>query len=68
MQEKEKAGKGQKKSWFKGLQAEYRKIIWTDQQTLTKQTVAVVCITAILAVVVSVFDSAVLGVLNLILH
>ena len=37
--EKEKA---QKKSCFKGLQAEFKKIIWPDQETLAKQTAAVV--------------------------
>lgn len=67
MGEKEKAGKAQQKSWFKGLQSEFRKIIWTDKNTLVKQTVAVVVITAILAVITSVFDSAILGGLNLIL-
>lgn len=68
MQKKEKAGFADRmKNWFHGLQSEFRKIIWTDKETLTKQTVAVVLITAILAVIVSVFDSAVLGGLNLIL-
>ena len=31
----------QKKSWFKGLKAEFRKIIWPDKETLAKQTAAV---------------------------
>ena len=31
MQGNEKsAGKSQKKSWFQGLQSEFRKIVWTD--------------------------------------
>ena len=34
--------KTQKKSWFKGLQAEFKKVIWPDKNTLTKQTTAVV--------------------------
>ena len=46
MQEKEKsAGKGQKKSWFQGLKSEFGKIIWTDRNTLIKQTVVVVFVT-----------------------
>ena len=34
----EKIAKTQKKSWFKGLQAEFKKIIWPDKETLAKQT------------------------------
>ena len=46
MQEKEKsAGKGQKKNWFQGLQSEFKKIVWVDNNTLAKQTVAVTIIT-----------------------
>ena len=49
MQEKEKsAGKGQKKSWFQGLKSEFGKIIWTDRNTLIKQTVVVVIVTILL--------------------
>ena len=36
--------KTQKKSWFKGLKAEFRKIIWPDKMTLAKQTAAVVSV------------------------
>ena len=32
--------KKQKKSWFKGLKAEFSKIIWPDQKSLTKETIA----------------------------
>lgn len=61
MQENEKsAGKSQKKSWFQGLQSEFRKIIWTDRNTLIKQTIAVVVITIILSVIISVMDAAIL--------
>ena len=28
--------KKQKKNWFKGLKAEFSKIIWPDRQSLTK--------------------------------
>ena len=39
MQGNEKsAGKSQKKSWFQGLQSEFRKIVWTDRNELIKQT------------------------------
>ena len=66
MQENEKsAGKGQKKSWFQGLQSEFRKIIWTDRNTLIKQTIAVVVITIILSVLISVMDAGILEGINL---
>ena len=66
MQEKEKsAGKGQKKNRFQGLQSEFKKIVWVDNATLVKQTVAVTIITVVLAVIISVFDSAILEGINL---
>ena len=34
--------KKQKKNWFKGLKAEFSKIIWPDRQSLTKETVGCV--------------------------
>ena len=33
MSEKEKKEKAPKKSWFDGLKAEFRKIIWPDQKS-----------------------------------
>ena len=66
MQEKAKsAGKGQKKSWFQGLQSEFKKIIWTDRNTLAKQTVAVVVITVLLSVIISIMDAGILEGINL---
>ena len=38
MAKTEKAEKSLKKSWFDGLKAEFRKIIWPDQKSLVKQT------------------------------
>lgn len=66
MQKKEKStGKRQKKNWFQGLQSEFKKIVWTDRATLAKQTVAVSVITVILAVMISIMDSAILEGINL---
>lgn len=76
MQEKEKAAgkekaKGQKlekiKNWFHGLSTEYKKIVWTDKETLAKQTVVVVIITIILSVIISVMDAGILQCLNLLI-
>ena len=46
----------QKKSWFKGLKAEFRKIIWPDKETLAKQTVAVVSVSGVLGAIIAVID------------
>ena len=57
----------QKKSWFKGLKAEFKKIIWADNKTLAKQTSIVVVITAVLGILISLIDSVVLQLVNLII-
>ena len=46
----------QKTSWFKGLQAEFRKIIWPDRKTLAKQTTAVVAVSVFLGLLIAVID------------
>lgn len=50
------AEKAPKKSWFKGLKSEFKKIIWSDKETLSKQTIAVVAVTAVLGVIIYVLD------------
>ena len=67
MAESAKKEKAPKKSWIKGLKSEFNKIIWTDKKTLVRQTVAVVSITSILGVIISVLDSAVLQFINLLI-
>lgn len=61
------SGKGKKKSWFTGLKSEFNKIIWTDKVTLGKQTVAVVSITIVLGAIITVLDSVMLQLVNLII-
>jgi len=56
-----------KKSWFDGLKSEYRKIIWTDKETLVKQTGVVVAVTVVLAVIISVMDAGILQCINLLI-
>ena len=48
--------KKQKKSWFKGLKAEFSKIIWPDQKTLTKETAAVLIVSVLLGVIITIVD------------
>lgn len=44
------------KSWFKGLKAEFKKIVWPDQKSLTKETAAVVIVSVVVGVIISVVD------------
>lgn len=53
----EKAANTQKKSWFKGLQAEFKKVIWPDKKTLVKQSTAVVSISVLLGIIISIVDA-----------
>jgi len=45
-----------KKSWFKGLKAEFKKIIWPDRKTLATQTTAVVVVSIAVGIVIAVLD------------
>ena len=52
----EKTEKGLKKSWFDGLKAEFKKIIWPDRKSLVKQTGAVVAVSIVLGMIIAVLD------------
>lgn len=45
-----------KTSWFKGMKAEFKRISWPTKDTLTKETVAVVFISVLLGVIITVID------------
>ena len=63
----EKTAKTEKKakgSFFKGLKSEFKKIIWTDKKTLAKQAIAVIVISAILCVIITLVDTGALAVIN----
>ena len=42
--------------FWKGVKAEFRKIIWPDRDTLVKQLVAVLCVTVVTALLIAVID------------
>ena len=46
-----------KESWFTGLKAEFRKIIWPTKEALVKQTVAVVVTSVILGLIIALLDT-----------
>jgi len=59
--------KAPKKSWFKGLKSEFKKIVWPDKESLVKESVAVIVITVILGCVIAIVDLAIERGVNLII-
>ena len=70
MQENVKAsGKSKsQKSWFDGVKAEFRKIVWTDRPTLIKQTIVVTVVTILLGALISIIDAGILQCLNFLIR
>ncbi len=50
---------GKIKAWFTGLKAEFKRISWTDKDTVVKQTTAVVIISAVVSLVIAILDYAI---------
>ena len=48
--------KTQKESWFKGLNREFKKIVWPDKMTVAKETAAVVSVSVVLGAIIAVVD------------
>ena len=48
--------KAPKKSFFKGLKAEFRKIIWPSKETVVKESGAVLVITIVLGLLIVGID------------
>lgn len=44
------------KSFCKGLKAEFKKIVWPEKDTVTKQTVVVLTVSLFLGVLIGVLD------------
>ena len=56
-----------KKSWFAGMKAEFKKVVWPDRQTVIKSTTAVVLVSVFTSVLVKVSDLLIQAVLDLLL-
>ncbi len=50
------AKKAPKGSFIKGLKTEFKKIIWPDQKTVTKETITVVVTTVVIGIVIAALD------------
>lgn len=46
----------EKKSFFKGVQAEFKKISWPDKNTMLKQSVVVVTISIVVGLIITALD------------
>ena len=56
MGQTENTEKARKTSWFTGLKAEFNKIIWPDQKSLVRQTVAVVVASVVVGLIIAMLD------------
>ena len=56
MGQSENTEKARKTSWFTGLKAEFNKIIWPDQKSLVRQTVAVVAVSVVTGLIIALLD------------
>ena len=59
--------KAQKKSFWKGLEAEYKKIIWPDKETLQKETAAVIAGAVALGLIIAALDTGIVFLLQYII-
>ena len=59
--------KAPKKSWFKGLKSEFKKISWPDKETLVKESAAVIGITVVLGFVIALVDDVINKVIGVII-
>ncbi len=43
-------------SWFKGLKAEYKKVVWPNKDEVIRQTIAVVAVSLVVGVIIAILD------------
>ncbi len=48
--------KKQKKNWFKGLKAEFSKVVWPSRKSLARETIAVVVVSVLLGAIIAAVD------------
>ena len=59
MRQTENVEKTPKTSWFEGVKAEFRKIIWPDQKSVVRQTIAVIVTSVIVGLIIALLDWAI---------
>ena len=58
-EEKKQEAPVRKTSFFKGVKAEFKKIIWPNKETVAKETGAVVFFGVVLGVLIAIIDAVV---------
>ena len=48
--------KASKESFFSGLSAEFKKIIWPEKKSLARQTTAVIAVSVVMGLVIALLD------------
>ena len=56
MGETENTSKAPQENWVAGLKAEFKKIIWPTKESLAKQTTAVVIVSVVVGLIITVMD------------
>ena len=51
--------KNEKPNFFKGVKAEFNKVSWPAKDDLIKESVSVVCVSAVLAALIALFDTVI---------
>ena len=67
MAEENTKEKGRIRRWWKGLKAEFKKIVWPDRESVVKETAAVIVITIILSLIIALLDLGVKYLIDLIM-
>ena len=56
MGQTEKVEKAPKASWFSGVKAEFSKIVWPEQKSVVRQTIAVVAVSVVMGLIIALID------------
>ena len=59
MGQTENVEKAPKASWFDGVKAEFKKIIWPEQKSVVRQTIAVIVTSVVVGLIIALLDWAI---------
>ena len=59
MGQTENVEKAPKTNWFKGLKTEFSKIIWPEQKSVVRQTIAVIVTSVVVGLIIALLDWAI---------
>ena len=59
MGQTENVEKAPKTNWFKGIKAEFSKIIWSEQKSVVRQTIAVIVTSVVVGLIIALLDWAI---------